>query len=172
MKNSGLKNHFKLLVVFVALAAVSLSGCKKDDDNGDGGQYYMRFKANGTTVEFKVQASLVAAFGHAENVYNAVFTGYDADSNISLQVFDSKDIVETTYSGYGLVGTSFVGALIGYKDTGETLYTQGATASDASVTISEITATTVKGTFQGTLKADGKANIAVTNGEFFVWRAN
>ena len=171
MKNSGLKNHFKLLVVFVALAAVSLSGCKKDDDNGDGGQYYMRFKANGTTVEFKVQASLVAAFGHAENVYNAVFTGYDAESNISIQVHDGKAIEEKNYSGYILSGSAFVGALIAYKDKAGTVYTQGV-PGNASITVSEITATEVRGTFSGTLKATGKDDVIITEGEFFVKRLN
>lgn len=153
------------------VAVVILGGCKKDDAEA-GGPYYMRFKVNGALVEFKVQASLVAAFGHADKVYNAAFTGYDIDSNISLQVFDSKEIGATTYSGYGLVNSAIVGAIIGYSDKSGTLYTQGALNSDATITIAEITSSTVKGTFSGTLRANGKPDLAVTNGEFFVWRAN
>jgi len=41
-----------------------------------------------------------------------------------------------------------------------------------SITITEITSTSVKGTFSGTVKASGKSDISITNGEFYVWRAN
>jgi len=65
-----------------------------------------------------------------------------------------------------------VGALMGYQDNAGTLYTQGSANPIANVIISEISPTTVRGTFNGTLKADGKPDVLITQGEFFVWRAN
>lgn len=163
LRTSHIVSGFCLLV-FV------LVSCKKDND--DGGIYKMKFKANDTMVEFRTQASLTASYGQSGSQYNALFTGYDAESNMSLQVFDSKPIEEATYSGYVLSGSAFVGALIGYQDKSGTLFTQGANNSNATINLTEITSTTVRGTFSGTLKASGKPDIQITNGEFFVWRTN
>lgn len=169
MKTNFFKSKSAALILAFALLMM-FNACKKEENSNDG--YMMRFKVNGAQVEFKTQASLVAAFGQSGNIFNGVFTGYDAKSNISLQVYDNKAISETTFSGYALVGSSFVGALIGYQDNDGTLYTQGSINSDATIKISEMSSTTVRGTFSGTLKASGKSDIAITNGEFFVWRAN
>ena len=147
-----------------------LGSCKKDND--DSGAYKMKFKANGTLIEFTVQGSLTASFSQSGSVNNGVFTGYDANSNMGLQVYDSKAFEESTYSGYVWTGSAFVGALMGYSDKTGTLYTQGTTNSNATINIIEITSTTVRGTFNGTVKADGKPDISITEGEFFVWRTN
>lgn len=157
---------FFYLVVFTLL----FNGCKKDQSTQGG--YLMKFDVNGKTVEFTGQASLVAAFSNTGNQYLGVFTGYDANSNMGLQVYDNKAIVPGTFSGYTISNSAIVGVLIGYQDTSGTQYTQGTTNSDAVITISELTATTVRGTFSGTLKAAGKSDISVTNGQFYVWRAN
>lgn len=157
---------FFYLVVFTLL----FNGCKKDQSTQGG--YLMKFDVNGKTVEFTGQASLVAAFSNTGNQYLGVFTGYDANSNMGLQVYDNKAIVPGTFSGYAISNSAIVGVLIGYQDTSGTQYTQGTTNSDAVITISELTATTVRGTFSGTLKAAGKSDISVTNGQFYVWRAN
>jgi hypothetical protein len=167
--NSSSKFTFQILVF--ALLVVLFGSCKNDDSD-TGSEYYVRFNANGQKIEFRTYNSLVAAFGQSGVQHNAVFTGYDAKSNISLQVFDSKAIAPATFTGYALTGTSFVGALIGYQDNSGTLYSQGATGSNASITISEITSAAVRGTFNGTVKASGKPDISITNGEFYVWRAN
>lgn len=159
-----------ILVLGIALVAITISSCKKEDTGENG--YFIRFKANGTVVNYTIQASLVAAFGKSGIQHNAVFSGGDASSNISLQVFDSKSIVASAFSGYTITDGAVVGALIGYSDNTGTLYTQGSVGSNASITITGITATTVSGTFSGTLKASGKADIVVSQGEFFVWRAN
>lgn len=158
-------------ILFIALLSATFSSCSKDDEPAEN-DYYVRFNASGQKVEFKVHGSLVAAFGQSGSNHNAVFTGYDATSNISLQVFDNKAITTATYTGYTLSDSSFIGALIGYTDKSGTLYMQDALNPVTSISISEITATTVKGTFSGTVKASGKTDISITNGEFYVWRAN
>ncbi|MGQ0704300.1 MAG: hypothetical protein ACT4PM_14335 [Gemmatimonadales bacterium] len=79
------------------IAGLLLSGCgsstEPNGNNNGNGAYFMRFRANGTLVEFKVQGSLVAS-------------------------------------------------------------------------------RTMRGTFQGTMKAAGRADISVTNGEFYLQRIN
>jgi glutamate synthase domain-containing protein 3 len=171
METKNLTRRLFLLTTCFALFALATGSCKKDDATDDG-KYFIRFNANGSKVEFTVQGSLVAAFGQAGTQYNAVFTGGDAASNISLQVYDGKAIAAGTFSGYTITGGAVVGAIMGYSDNSGTLYTQGSVGSNASITISEITTTTVRGTFSGTLKASGKTDIVVSQGEFYVWRAN
>lgn len=171
METKNLARRLALVLASFVLFALVTGSCKKDDA-ADDGKYFVRFNANGSKVEFTVQGSLVAAFGQASSQYNAVFTGGDGTSNISLQVFDGKAIAAGTFSGYTITGGAVVGALIGYSDASGTLYTQGSVGSNASIIISEITATTASGTFSGTLKSSGKADIVVSQGEFYVWRAN
>ncbi|MBW8324114.1 MAG: hypothetical protein K0M50_05060 [Prolixibacteraceae bacterium] len=170
MKKIHLSSRACILIAGIALFTVMFSSCKKDE--AVEGDYVIRFKANGTPVEFSVQASLVAAFGKSGTQHNASFSGGDTNSNISLQVFDNKEIATATFSGYTLSGNTFVGALIGYSDKTGTLYTQGSVNPNATITITEINAGAVRGTFSGTLKASGKPDIVLTQGEFFVWRAN
>ncbi len=170
MKVKILNFRAMILILGIVFSSLVFNSCKKDATSGDG--YVMRFYVDGSKVEFTGQGSLVAAFAQSGTIFNAVFTGYTANSNMGLQIFDNKAIGATTYSGYGIVGSSIVGVLISYEDTDGTVYTQGTGTTDATITISEITDTTVRGTFSGTLKANGKPDIKITNGEFFVWRAN
>lgn len=168
------KNIFRRIsiqILVLLLLAVTFGSCSKDDEPAEN-EYYVRFNANGQNVEFKVHGLLVAAFGQAGNQYNASFTGGNTNSNVSLQVFDNKAITSATYSGYVLTGSAFIGAIIGYQDNSGTLFTQGAVSPNSIITISEITSTTVKGTFSGTVTASGKSDISITGGEFYVWRAN
>lgn len=160
-----------IIVLFFALFSIPFSSCK-DDKTASESNYYVRFNANGTRIEFTIHGSLIAAFGQSGNQYNASFTGGNISSNISLQVYDNKSIVPATFTGYTLSGSTFVGALIGYQDNTGTLYTQGAVIPNSTITITEITSGAVRGTFSGTVKASGKSDISITGGEFYVWRAN
>ena len=170
MTNRTKKRRFTAAFLSLTILMLVFNGCKKDQTTQGG--YLMKFDVNGQTVEYTNQASLIAAFSSAATQYNALVTGYDANSNAGLQIFDDKAITTGTYSGYTIAGSAVVGVLIHYQEPGGTLYTQGTTNSDAVITISEITATTVRGTFSGTLKTAGKSDISVTNGQFYVWRAN
>lgn len=169
MRNRFFSGFTPNTIPVLIFALFMISACSKDEV--EDGSYRVKFKANGTPVEFNSQLTLTASFGQSGNQYVAVFTGYDAESNISIQVHDGKAIEEKNYSGYILSGSAFVGALIAYKDKAGTVYTQGV-PGNASITVSEITATEVRGTFSGTLKATGKDDVIITEGEFFVKRLN
>jgi hypothetical protein len=165
-----LKVNFTQILILSLFIGLFVS-CQNDDEES-GGEYYVRFIANGKKVEFSVQGATIAAFAQAGNTYNAVFTSYNTSSNIGLQVYDNKEITKGTYIGYTLSGTSFIGALIHYKDDSGILYTQDALNAVTSITISEITSSAVRGTFSGVLKSSGKPDLSITQGEFFVLRSN
>jgi len=161
------------LILGFAVLSIALAACKDDDDGGTKtDDYAFRFKANGSQIELKLQGGLVAAFSQSGTIYNGVFTGSDGVSSITLQVFDNKTISEKTFSGYTIVGSSVIGALINYNAADGTGYSQGSVDPDATVIVTEITETTVRGNFHATVKATGKTDISITDGEFYVWRAN
>jgi hypothetical protein len=173
MESSFIGKNVKFLMLGIILVTFFASSCKKDDNNEpDNSAYKIRFEVNGSLVEFNLQGSLLAAFANSGSQYNAVFTGSDSKRNIGLQVFDSKEITENSYSGYTISGSSVVGTLMHYEDLDGTLYTQGSNNMDLRITITELTDKIVRGTFSGTLHASGKSSISITNGEFYVWRAN
>lgn len=158
-----------LLCLALPVLLFSLGSCS-DDDNG-GSSYFLRCKINGAQIEFTQEATLTASFAQSGEQHNGLFTGYDETANVSLQVFDGKSITEGTYTAFTLSGSIFVGALIGYSDNG-TLYSPDALNSDVVITIAEMTSTTVRGTFSGTLGASGKPDVKLTQGEFLVKRFN
>jgi hypothetical protein len=163
-----------VLAGLVLAAGLLSAGCSSSDSTGPGdnnGEYYFRFKANGTQVSFTTQSSLLATFAQAGSQYNGVFTGFDATTNAHVQVYDGAPISTKTYTGYNVVGTAFVGALIGWDDDTGTLYTAGS-GDVRTVTITSLTDTYVQGTFSGTVSAAGKPSISITNGEFKLPRFN
>jgi len=150
-------------------AAFFIASCGGGTTGPNNSTYFVRFKANGSQVEFTNPVALAAGFGHSGTQYNMLVTGFDATSNANIQVFDGSAISAKTYSGYGVVGSAFVGSLIGYQPPGGPVYASNATVT---VTITGLSATTVSGTFEGTVSATGHANIQVTEGEFSVKRSN
>jgi hypothetical protein len=158
----------------LVLALACLAGCSSSNSTTgpSGNSYYLRFKANGTQVEFTSEPSLIGAFAQSGIQYNGLFTGYDANSNMSLQVFDGAAITQKSYSGYDITGGALVGVLLTYQTTGGVVYGSGGVGTDAVITITELSQTAVKGTFTGTMKASGHPNLSITQGEFVVHRAN
>ncbi|MCB0501815.1 MAG: hypothetical protein KDD32_03975 [Bacteroidetes bacterium] len=158
---------FKWLLVVI----ISIFLCSCGSDSIGQSEFYVRFNANGTAITFNVQGATVGSFAQAGAQFNAVFSGYDANTNINLQVYDGKAIEETIYSGYQSINGALVGALVSYND-GQNSYTQGGVNSDAIITIDDISATTVKGRFSCTVKSNGQSDINLTDGEFYVSRVN
>lgn len=161
------------------LALVSALGCSSSTDSTstNGSTYFIRFTANGTQYEYHDQLAfpISATFIHTGNEYNAVVAG-ESDNvattggTISLGAFDVVPITTKTYGALQPVGTS------GGFTLGQITYTIGGVgysnmdaSNDIHVTFTEITATTVRGTFSGTLKSSGHPNVSIT-GEFFAKR--
>ncbi len=163
-------------VIAVLLSAGTIASC---GSSGTGpsftGNLFLQFKANGTPVDFTVQASLMASFADTGSQHDALISGYDATSGLSLVVFDGAAITTGTYSGYTLdTGAGFVkGVLITYYDSHGSYGSGNQNPVNAIVTITSITSTRVQGTFTGTVSpAAGTPAVAITDGQFVVQRAN
>ena len=156
------------------LASVLVTGCGGGNTTGTSGGYYLRFQTPSGQVNFTSQPSLMAAFSQAGNQHTMLVTGYDATANFSISVFDGAAITQKTYSGNDI--NPALGALVGvqltYQDASGTVYSIGSGTVIQTVTISNITSTTVTGTFSGTLRSTGHADLLISNGQFLVQRAN
>src|SRR5690606_8909460 len=106
----------------LCLFALPLLVAACSDSSGPSGNsgYFLRFDANGSRVTYTNEGALFATFSQSGSQHVGVFTGYDASTNMGLQVYSDAPIATTTYSGYTLSGSTFVGALIGYQDASGT----------------------------------------------------
>ncbi len=171
MKNNyfNFKTFYPVLGLLILVFIVN--SCTKDKtNNGSGVTYEMSFMANGTKVVYTLEAALVATFAEEGDQYLGTFVGYDSDSNMDIEVFDSQAISKKEYSGYTTSGTILVGVLMSYDDSTGTLYSQA--GDDVVVTITSIAYASISGTFSGTLKASGKPDMVITDGKFTVKRIN
>lgn len=160
-----------LLAALLPACLLLFAGCDSggDDDDGDGDDLFLRFRANGTQMEFTNPPSLLATTSQSGTQHVMIVTGFDAASGLSLSFFGDAPISERTYTGYTLApgNVAFVGVLIAFHDA-QSQY--GPDVLDHTATITDITETTVEGTFQGTLSAAGRPDLVVTDGRFRVQR--
>ena len=163
-----------------ALMACVLSlACGGDDSTGpsgsNGGSFYVRFRANGSQVEFNAANNVFTTIDKVGNEFHFGTSGVSptTGNSVSLAVLDVSAITTTTYTGFTVVNNSggFRMAQIMYT-VGGVQYENTDPNQDNRITITEITATTVKGTFSGTVKASGRPSLSITNGEFFSQRIN
>ena len=168
-------SYFILGLVLVALFSGS---CKKEDDIKN--DYKISYKANGVLEEFIVED---VAGSFYEDVtatqYGLRFTARKQNFTIYLDIYDRHAITDSTYSGYKLtppIGkkpTLIEGAEIAHNDGDTyTVYKTDKKNADVTISISEITKSTVRGSFKGTLKASGKPDMVITEGKYFVPVAN
>ena len=153
--------------------AGATGGCDSSEPEADEEGYYFRFDANGARVEYSLQSTLLGSFGQSGTQYVVIFTGATPASNVGLQVYSNVPIEERTYSGYGITNGAVVGVIFHYQDPSGTVYTSGSPPdAGTSLTVTDLTATDVRGTFQGRLSAPGQSDLTITNGTFFVRRNN
>lgn len=166
----------------LALCGVLSVGCSSSTDAGDtpnqGAGYFIRFQAGGSQVEYRGQGGVFATFSQLGSQHNfGVAAVSDAGSiaggSINIGVLDASPITTATYTGFQAVGTSggFRTAQILYN-IGGFEYSNSNASSDNTVTITEITPTTVRGTFRGTVRATGRTAISITNGQFYAKRVS
>ena len=163
-------NPIPVLHRLVFLCLTILSGSCSSDETSDG--YVMRFKANSTQQEFAAGGGQTATFTLDDNQHIGLIVGSDGSRTMALKVYDTEAIAVAVYRQFEPKDDAFTGSLIAYQDESGTEYTQGAVIPDIHVRITEITSTSVSGTFGGTLKADGKPDLSITEGEFLVRRSD
>jgi hypothetical protein len=167
----------------LVLLTVAALGCSSSTDATTGtnnSPYFIKFTANGTQSEYHDQIAfpIAASFAHTGIEYTAVVAGQSdavatTGGTITLGAMDVAPIATNkSYGALQTVGTgggftlgqiSYTIASIGYSNPDPN--------NDVRVAFTEITATTVRGTFSGTLKSTGRPNLSIS-GEFFAKRLN
>ena len=172
----------RLVLGAVTFSATLSLGCKGSTDAGDGGTqtsgFLIRFRANGSQTEYRGQGGVFASFGQlgsqsSFNIAAVSDAGSVSGGSINVGIIDAAPITTATYTGFQTVGPSggFRFAQILYNIGGFEYSNTGA-GSDNTITITEMTPTTVRGTFSGTVRAQNRPSISITNGEFFAKRIN
>lgn len=179
---------------FFLLAAVVFMGCKKDaggsSDGGGGTEFYIRFKANGTAAEYKSNAITQVLGVSPKGLYSCALQGYKdfsmTDNNLmSLVIWSEKPIAAKTYrNAENAVNTSnekIPQVLATYLDGNKISYLSQGTLlsslppfdkilSDVEVTITEVSASRIEGSFSGTLYKTTDPNftttVKITEGKF------
>jgi len=178
MKNQLLTKAASYLVIGFVLIALFSGSCKKGSDDEDtedtGNGYKITFKVNGDLKEFAdIDFPPHGSFTDDGKQYGGAFIATGRSSSIGFQVYDTKAIVEKDYNGYVITPTtgrnSLYGAVVSYADGQLSYSTQSITNPTVHVKITEITATSVRGEFSGTLKLqNGTTNITISDGKFYV----
>jgi hypothetical protein len=149
------------------------SGTGPDDDQNPNG-HYIRFKADGVQKEYTDDLLVYAFFTQVNPEYVFAGEGVGAggsitDGSISLSAMDVAPITTKTYGSYQLSGSGWTVGQILYR-IGGVQYETSDVPSDVRVTLTQIGASEVRGTFSGTVKATGRPSIAISAGEFFLLR--
>jgi hypothetical protein len=160
--------HLSFAIV-LALTTI-LTSCSSSDDGGGGGSAAagtIQAKAGSTNFKSMTQASFAMSQGGM-----LIIQGSDA-SGKAIQLMLAGVTEAGTYEISDTAGISVIGSYTEVNTSTFTSKTWAAPYEDSgvvgSVIISEITATTVKGTFNFTGKnQDGDDTKAVTNGAFNV----
>jgi hypothetical protein len=169
-------SQFTKMTIFVFSLLISITSCStgSDDDVDDEiGDYKISFNANGVLQEFTSDHFPQGSVSDNGTQYIARFTGVRSSSTIQIEALDNKAIIKTSYSDYVITQATtqslafVVGASIAYAE-GQTTYTTPSTNPNVLVTITEINSNSVRGTFSGTLQSNGKEDLVVTNGKFYV----
>jgi hypothetical protein len=187
------------LLVFICFV-VYLHSCSKKDVSGttNSSTYYIKFKLNGTETDYNSGAFGSILYSASAGVYTGFIAAY-YDVNAGLKnaiaiTITSNDPIKVN-KAYKDPGKSvqkngdttsqvtlnyYDNQAVGYLTLGlfvspnGTIPVPGAVA-DGQVTLTEISATDIKGTFSGTIykSTDGsfQTYLRITDGEFFVKRS-
>ncbi|MDH3207035.1 MAG: hypothetical protein OEO79_10505 [Gemmatimonadota bacterium] len=159
----------RFLSLMVVSLVLSSCGTSATDIAND---LFMRYRANGSLIEYSLPAGLLTAVTNTTGQSNAAITGNDGGATyIAMTVWDVVPITTGTYAGFtGTTGA--VGAIIGYQDAAGINFASGVTAPEATIVITEFSATHVAGTFFGVLQESGEPDVVITEGSFRTARIN
>jgi len=180
-----------LSYAIVLLPFFFLLSCKKNNDgSGSGGsEYYMKFKIDGTQVEYRGQAECnfnkVTASSHAASFAGLKETLVAGKNNMSLILgTDGENKTGVTYTCYTTTSAGAEKAkvlnIVYIDDAGKTYMSwmeefsaaiPPGTKTEAQLIVTEASAAALKGNFSGTLyNNDFTKALSITNGEFYLRR--
>lgn len=171
---------------------IMASSCKKDNGSDDSGSgYYMRFKINGTQVEYKGQIEgtfdKVTALQHNTSLAGLKDALVATKNNMTLLLATENETqTGLTYASYA-TGTSGMQKaklvnLVYIDENGKSYLSwmeefapalPAGTETTATIKITEATANYIKGIFSGVLYNEGyTTKLNITDGEFYARRFN
>ena len=142
-----------MLIVLVIASAISLN-CSSDSDSSSSSNFYLKCKVNGTWVEF---ADPMVINSLAKSI-----TGNNTDNGKAVILFTPLDVTNGTYTITDEPSNvdSFAGS---FSDFNEEVYTDNETGT---MTITEVNADVIKGTFSFTGDDGNGGTVTVTEGSF------
>lgn len=148
----------------IALLIFILSACNKESGNNrDQNNYYIQAQVNNQEISYKIDAK-----GRIEN---NTLSGAAFKESISNFPSFSFDLESSTNIKPGVYNESSNILIFRYSTSAtEIFHSQMGNEEDFSIRITEITATSIKGTFNGTIRkaTDITKALPVENGEFIL----
>lgn len=192
------KNQLYALTLLFAIISLGLSSCSKEKSFSSGGSggsggtggtggtgggggsssYFVKFKIDGVQKDFSGSTNaLITSFDAGGTmIYSGAFQGIQSAANpqvnlMGININDVAAIVTNKTYTDAIAGVTIQGALIYFNASGEQLSSLFVT-TDANVAIrlSEITTTSISGTFSGKVQSMTGAPLAITEGTFKVKR--
>ena len=184
--------RFSVFIFLLAGMMVIAYSCKKDNGStGDDSGYYMRFKINGTQVEYKGQVegtfNKVTALQHNTSVAGLKEALVAGKNNMTLLLATDDDTqTGLSYTSYTTSASGMQKAKLAnivYKDEGGSDYLSwmeefsptlpSGTETNAVIKITEAASGYIKGNFSGVMyNADYSKKLNITDGEFYARRFN
>ncbi len=169
------KTIFYLLFLFSA--SLFFVSCKKEKNNNDA--YFVKIKKDGTWLSFPSVAGELGPDLLDASHTNLGVTGVTTDNKERFDLIIQVEGANLTTGVYNsLNSSSYVDIQYTFIDNTASVFNYmidnapDKPESSYSVTITEITATTIKGSFTGNYLSDGMNDLTteITEGEFYVKR--
>ncbi|SHN34748.1 hypothetical protein [Mucilaginibacter sp. OK098] len=174
-----MKNTTKLLLGAL-LVAIIFNSCKKSDSNSPTGTS-MKFTSNGAAVSFNSCVAISATVGNTSEVLITGINITNAKPGASSFEVELTHDINTLKAGQTYpVASSFsqldASTLYYFTNASDVFNTQTGNAQ-GTVSITEVTSTSIKGTFSGKLFAENDFTgttvlYTITNGSFTAKRGN
>ncbi len=155
------------------LAAAFWTGCSTRTTNLDDYDFFFRYEANGTPIEYTSLQDVFGVFTFEDGGADILsIVGWDATTSLGLWVWSYQQTPGVgTHSVAEMANDSTFGIDIFYQHSdGLDYYAEPVVPEDATIVITQIGGSTIDGTFFGVVKAPDRTDIVITNGEFTVRR--
>ena len=165
------------LFLLVCMIGLTFTSCKKSSSSSNS-SYYMKAKFDGSSKSFnKTVAAIKANLGNGS--YSLIITGLSSTDQMALMLWSDKDDFNAgkTFTLEALGGTTYnertYAAPLGSSDPMSqwvSTYDYGTVPETFQCTITEATATYIKGTFSGVIYQNNNSDVAsktITEGQFY-----
>lgn len=145
-------------------------GDEDDDDDEITGDYMITFRTEDGLEEYTSEDAVVGLVDQIDKQHRALISGGRSDRSIGLQIYDDKNIAESTYSGYSIDQSTFtiVGVGLVFIVDQEVYISSYYQQSDVVIKISELTSNSARGTFSGSVRSSLGNDLTITEGKFYV----